>query len=74
MYLSRAGMEISNDSALLNEFLTLDQFGKVQAEYIWIGGNGLDLRGKTKVCVRPYEWAEEIKSFSNERGSINFLL
>lgn len=42
-------MEIANDSALLSEFLTLDQFGHVQAEYIWIGGSGQDLRGKTKV-------------------------
>jgi glutamine synthetase len=29
-------------------FLRLPQNGKIQAEYIWIGGSGMDLRCKTK--------------------------
>ena len=30
-------------------FLNLEQGSKVQAEYVWIGGNN-ELRCKTKVC------------------------
>jgi glutamine synthetase len=36
------------DENVLDRFLGLPQFGKVQAEYVWIGGSGQDLRCKTK--------------------------
>jgi len=35
-------------SSSLSHFFTLPQFGKVQAEYVWIGGSGQDLRSKTR--------------------------
>ena len=42
-------MELQHDHSILAEFLELDQSGQVQAEYVWIGGSGQDLRGKTRV-------------------------
>jgi glutamine synthetase len=36
------------DVAVYNKYMALDQKGKIQAEYIWIGGSGSDLRTKTK--------------------------
>ncbi|CAN0024675.1 unnamed protein product [Heterosigma akashiwo] len=34
--------------AILDSFQTLEQNGKIMAEYIWIGGTGADIRSKTK--------------------------
>ena len=31
------------DTALLDKFLNLSNRGKVQAEYVWLGGGGWDL-------------------------------
>jgi hypothetical protein len=31
--------------------LNLDQGGKIVATYIWIGGNGMDLRNKARVSI-----------------------
>jgi glutamine synthetase len=36
------------DHTIVEKFATLPQFGKVAAEYVWIGGSGADLRSKTK--------------------------
>ena len=36
------------DTSILPRFQSLPQFGKVAAEYVWIGGSGSDLRSKTK--------------------------
>jgi glutamine synthetase len=34
--------------AIFDQFRDLDQNGAVQAEYVWIGGSGMDLRCKTR--------------------------
>jgi hypothetical protein len=55
-------MEIQNDHSILAEFLDLDQFGQVQAEYVWIGGSGQDLRSKTRVCENGKRFARKPES------------
>jgi glutamine synthetase len=32
---------------------SLDQRGSIIAEYIWIDGTGLDIRGKAKTITKP---------------------
>jgi hypothetical protein len=38
---------------VLAKYLALDQRGHLQAEYIWIGGMGLEYRSKTRTLFRP---------------------
>ena len=40
------------DTNILPRFQSLPQFGKVAAEYVWIGGSGSDLRSKTKTLEK----------------------
>eukprot|EP01084_Bolivina_argentea_P173588 300691_1 len=37
---------------MLNKYLNLDQGDKVQVEYIWIGGSGMDIRAKTRTLPK----------------------
>ena len=47
------------DQQIYERFQPLDQTGRVMAEYIWIGGSGQDLRGKTKtISMAPKNVAE----------------
>eukprot|EP00474_Spongospora_subterranea_P008411 CRZ08869.1 hypothetical protein [Spongospora subterranea] len=36
------------DTAVYYQYMKMDQGSKVQAEYIWVGGSGSDIRSKTK--------------------------
>ncbi|CAM9501611.1 unnamed protein product [Choristocarpus tenellus] len=40
--------DVKLDQAVLDRYMSLPQNGMVQAEYIWLGGTGLDLRCKTR--------------------------
>ena len=37
---------LEDKDAVLKKFLALEVKGKIQAEYVWIGGTGWDLRSK----------------------------
>lgn len=40
------------DLSILEKYYSLPQpKDQIQAEYIWIGGSGQDLRSKTRVCL-----------------------
>lgn len=41
------------DRTIFNRYMTLDQGNQIQAEYVWIGGSGQDLRCKTRTLPRP---------------------
>ena len=39
----------------IKDYLYLNQYGKIQAQYVWIGGTGLDMRCKTRTLNKiPY--------------------
>lgn len=47
------------DQNLYDRFKPLDQTGRVMAEYIWIGGTGEDIRGKTKTLSKAPKTVSE---------------
>ena len=55
-----------------NKYLELDQGEKIQAEYIWIGGSGLDLRSKTKTLPKAVKNIKEIPAW-NYDGLLLFI-
>ena len=44
------GDELLSDEVLA-KYMALDQRGQLQAEYIWIGGVGLEYRSKTRTLI-----------------------
>ena len=50
-------------------FLGLEQRGKVQAEYIWIGGSGEDLRSKTKTLNKQVRSLADLPEWNYDGSS-----
>jgi glutamine synthetase len=49
----------------------LDQKGSIMAEYIWIGGNGGDLRGKTKTLTKKPASVADLPVWNYDGSSTN---
>lgn len=57
------------DTSILPRFLALPQFGKVAAEYVWIGGSGADLRSKTKTLDKIPKAPEDLPIWNYDGSS-----
>jgi len=54
-----------------NQFMNLDQNGKVQAYYIWIDGSGQNFRGKTKTMDGPVTSIDQLPEWNFDGSSTN---
>lgn len=59
------------DTSVLDHFKNLDQGGRIMAEYIWIGGSGQDLRGKTKTLDFIPKSVSELPVWNYDGSSTN---
>ena len=57
------------DTNILPRFLALPQFGKVAAEYVWIGGSGSDLRSKTKTLEELPKSVKDLPKWNYDGSS-----
>jgi len=58
-----------SNTATLQRFLSLPQGDKIQAEYIWIGGTGLDIRSKTKTVSSEVKSPEDLPVWNYDGSS-----
>jgi len=54
---------------MLRKYLSLKQHGKIQCEYIWIGGTGLDIRSKTRTLKTKVEDIKDIPCWNYDGSS-----
>ena len=62
-------VEVLLDTNILPRFQSLPQFGKVAAEYVWIGGSGSDLRSKTKTLDKLPKSVEDLPKWNYDGSS-----
>jgi len=54
---------------MLKKYLQLEQHGKIQCEYIWIGGSGLDIRSKTRTLKQKVKDIKDIPCWNYDGSS-----
>lgn len=57
------------DHGVYERYMDLDQQGKVQAQYIWIGGSGDDLRSKTKTMDKKVTSLDDLPVWNYDGSS-----
>lgn len=57
------------DPQIWKRFDDLPQFGKIAAEYVWIGGTGQDLRSKTRVLDKVPKAPSDLPSWNYDGSS-----
>lgn len=62
-------VEVLLDTNILPRFQSLPQFGKVAAEYVWIGGSGSDLRSKTKTLEELPKSVKDLPKWNYDGSS-----
>jgi len=64
-----ASSEVLLDNEVLRRYMDLDQKGQIQAEYIWIGGTGEDIRCKTKTLNKKVNSVDELPIWNYDGSS-----
>ena len=57
------------DLEIQQRFLALDTNGKIQAEYVWIGGSGQDLRSKCMTLDKKPESVADLRDWNFDGSS-----
>lgn len=60
-----------SNSVSVRDFLDLDQQGRVQAEYIWLGGTRTDIRSKTRTLPEAPKSVAELPDWNYDGSSTN---
>eukprot|EP01084_Bolivina_argentea_P182846 315595_1 len=61
--------KVGKNYEMLNKYLSLDQGDKVQVEYIWIGGSGMDIRAKTRTLPNKITNIKDIPCWNYDGSS-----
>ena len=59
----------ASDIATLEKYMSLPTRNKVQAEYIWIGGSGRDIRSKTKTLNEAPKSVKDLPEWNFDGSS-----
>ena len=57
------------NTGVLDKYMALPQGARVQAEYVWIGGSGQDLRSKTMTLERVPKDVSELRIWNFDGSS-----